>query len=101
MSIEFSSEYTVKATKKEHKCGICGQTIDKGQAAVRWSSKQDGEFMSYIWHTDCREAEIALNKLYDSDWDDWSTVTYDMQREDLPWLKAEFPKVFERLGFTI
>lgn len=91
------SETRVKATRKQHQCDACLQSIVKGSPAVRWSGISDGEFQSGIFHPDCREAELALNDCLG--WypgDDW-TPLHNIESDDLLWLEQEHPTVFARM----
>jgi len=67
---------------------------------LRYSGVFDGYFASHIHHPECRQAEIALNRLHDvRDGDDWMALT-DMEADDWPWLLAEYPTIAERMGIT-
>jgi hypothetical protein len=95
---EFSSEVAIKAVRKQHGCDACAQLIEVGSPAVRWSGKGDGEFHSVIYHTECRAAEIALNRLHGTFPDEWINICYGREAEDDDWLRSEWPLVASRLG---
>jgi hypothetical protein len=92
----FAREQYVMATRKAHRCDACLQPIPAMSPAIRWAGMTDGEFASCIYHTDCREAEIALNDLRGSYADEWQSLA-DMEFEDMPWLAEAFPTVAARL----
>lgn len=94
----FSSE-TTHTARKAHRCDACNAAIDAGSRYVRWAGTTDGDFSDAKFHPDCRVAEIALNKLSGTDWDEWMGLQ-DMEGDDWPWLIADFPFVATRMGIT-
>lgn len=58
----------------------------------------DGEFGSAIYHTECREAEIAFNSMCGGTTYEWCSLRDDRDIPDDDWLLAEFPLVAQRLG---
>lgn len=98
--MSFRSERNVKAVRKRHRCDGCNSDIEVGDPAVRWAGMTDGDFGSLIFHVECREAEIALNRLLEVGWyDDWCGLQ-DIDGEDRPWLIDTFPVVAQRMGFS-
>lgn len=95
--MSFASTRTVKAVRKAHKCVGCDRMIEIGQPAERWSGMTDGDFASVIYHVDCRAAEIELNKLASTDWDEWMGLA-DIEDDDWDWLIEEYPAVAARMG---
>ncbi len=96
--MSFCSEYTVKATRKEHRCDGCLDPIAKGEPAVRWSGLTDGHFGHAVYHPDCRKAEIAYNReVLDSDPDEWMSLSDAPGYGGEDWLREKFPAVAERL----
>lgn len=98
--MSFYSESVVKKTRKPHRCSGCGTTIEVGSPALRYTGKYDRDFASHIHHPECREAEIALNRLHDvRDNDDWMSLT-DMETDEHPWLLEGYPIIAARMGIT-
>ena len=93
----FTSETVVQKTRKPHRCSACRAIIPTGEAMVRWAGMTDGEFGTAEYHTDCREAEIAINRLYDNHASEWVSLG-NFEPEDVPWLQATFPVVAMRLS---
>lgn len=98
--MSFYSERTIKATRKRHLCDGCNQPIEVGSSAVRWAGMTDGDFGAAVYHPDCREAEVEMNRtiLGYSYGDEWWPL-HDIEREDRPWLVKAFPAVAARMGF--
>lgn len=95
--MSFFSETTVKAVRKRHRCDGCGWPIEIGEAATRWAGVTDGDFAALVFHPDCREAEIALNRdVLNYCRDEWVGLC-DIEREDVAWLQGAFPAVAARL----
>lgn len=94
----FASE-TERKARKQHRCDGCAQTIEVGSTYVRWAGTTDGDFSAASFHQDCRAAEIALNKLSGTDWDEWMGLQ-DMETDDWPWLLEDFPAIATRMGIT-
>jgi len=61
MSAGFASERTVTA-KKEHQCGECWRTIDKGETYERLAGKWEGDFWDMKSCTHCS----AFRKIIDA-----------------------------------
>lgn len=98
--MSFVRENTVTATRKEHRCDVCHQTIPVGSEVVRWAGKIDGDFNTATYHTDCREAEVAFNREHGLGGCDWASLAYDREMEDDEWLVGAFPAVANRLGIV-
>lgn len=98
--MSFYSERPIKAVRKTRACDGCGTPLAVGQPALKCSGNHDG-FWSGTYHLECREAEIALNKLHDC-WggDDWMSLCHDLEWDDYPWLIEKFPAVAERKKVT-
>lgn len=94
----FASETEHKA-RKAHKCDACRGVIEPATTYVRWVGTTDGDFSNVKFHPECRKAEIALNKLSGTDWDEWMGLD-DMEADDWPWLIADHPEVAARLQIT-
>jgi len=95
----FANEKPIKAIRKAHPCAGCGKMLNVGEPAIGWAGTTDGQFDTATYHPECREAEIALNKLQGNHWDEWSSLG-DMEEDDHPWLFSTFPIVAERFGVT-
>lgn len=94
----FSREQPVQATRKLHYCAGCHMKIATGSPAMRCSGLYEGSFYSYIYHVDCREAEVALNKDTMHWRDEWSCLD-DFSVDD--WydgMRHKFPIVAIRMG---
>lgn len=96
--MSFSEETTHKA-RKAHRCEACNGKIEAGETYIRWAGTTDGDFGVAKFHQDCRQAEIALNKLSGTDWDEWMGLQ-DMEVDDWPWLLEDYPAVAGRMGIT-
>jgi hypothetical protein len=94
----FASETEHKA-RKPHRCDGCGHLVEIGTTYVRWAGTTDGDFSQVSFHKECREAEIALNKLSGTDWDEWMGLC-DMETDDWPWLISDFPTIAARMNIT-
>lgn len=95
---EFYSEKIVKV-RKPRQCGGCCQMIEKDEQALTYSGKFDGEFGSFTLHPDCREAELAWNKMTGTYYDEFVGLS-DLDADEWEWLLAEFPNVAARKGVT-
>ena len=95
--MSFCREDPVKAVRKQHRCDACGSAIAMGRPAVRWVGMSDGDFGSAIYHPDCREAEIELNRKAGGNWDEWYRLE-DEPRRELTWLWRDYPAVAARFG---
>lgn len=98
--MSFVNERAVKAVRKAAQCCACLKQVEVGEPAIRWAGVSDGDFSSVIYHPDCREAEIALNKLHGTLWDEWIAI-WDLDWEDHRWLLETYPAVAERKGITL
>lgn len=97
--MSFYSEKLVRSVRKARRCMGCCRTIEVGSSALECAGVWEGDFWSGTYHTDCRAAELALNKLHDLYADEWMSLD-DMERDDWPWLIEVFPAVAERKGIT-
>jgi len=95
----FANERTVRAVRKARQCCACGLQIETGSPAVDWSGTSDGDFHAVSYHVECRAAEIALNKLNDTQWDEWTGLD-DMEWEDWQFILDDHPVVAARLKIT-
>lgn len=98
--MSFANERTVKAVRKPAQCDACGKRIQIGEPAIRWAGMGEGMFMTAAYHPECREAEVALNKLHGTYYDDWMGLA-DIEYDDHRWLLAEHPVVAERKDITL
>jgi len=96
----FYRETPVKAIRKPRSCIACHRTIEVGHPALDCAGYYEGDFWSATYHAECREAEVALNKVYDLPGGEWVNLGSDMDWEDWPWLIEKFPTVAERMGIT-
>ena len=96
--MDFYSEKIVKV-RKPRNCDGCGKMLEKGEAALTYSGKFNGDFGSNTLHTDCREAELAYNKMADTNWDEFVGL-HELEADDWDWLLADFPTVAARLNVT-
>lgn len=96
--MEFWSE-TTPVAKVQHKCEACRHPIEVGAAYSRMAGKYAGDFFTVKQHAECRAAECALAALKDlHGGDEWCHLNdLDEPADDLPWLRAEHPIVFERI----
>lgn len=100
--MSFVNEKAVKAVRKPGRCDACMKMVEIGQSAVRWAGITDGQFDTSLYHPECRAAEIALNRLHDTDrWQDEWIGLADMDWEDHRWLVEQHPVVAERKGLTL
>ena len=95
--MSFSSETSVKATRKPAQCAGCTRMIDIGQPATRWAGiNSDRDFASVAYHPECRAAEVAFNELRGTYGDEWGGLD-ELEPEDRVWLEVEHPAVFARI----
>lgn len=95
--MEFWNE-TTPVARVQHKCDACGQTIEAGQPYSRMAGKFDGDFFTVKQHVECRAAEIAIARekgLFGGE--DWVHLNDLDEPDDLHWLAAYHPVVFERI----
>jgi len=96
--LEFFSEYTIAAARKDHRCESCQTTILAGESYVYMAGKWDGDLFITKNHPECRKAECDYahqNGL--SGGDEWQWL-YDMDSEDREWLKENHPAAAKRLS---
>lgn len=95
--MEFWSE-TKPAAKVEHKCEACRHTIAVGEQYSRMAGKYDGYFFAVKQHLECRAAECALANIKGLfGGEEWCHLNDLDEPDDLIWLQAEHPIVFERI----
>jgi len=97
--MSFAGE-TFPVAAKDHRCDECGHTISKGERYSSWAGVNDGEFQTCKSHRDCRDAVVALNKLCETQHDEWMGLS-DIEIDDREWLCEDFPAVAARLGWSI
>lgn len=97
--MSFSSERTVKACRKRHRCIACNRHIEIGDPAINWAGLTDGDFSSVYYHSECSAAEIAMNHLHGTFGDEWMGL-HEIDDEDRPWLREEHPIVAQRMGIA-
>ena len=97
--MSFSNERTIKAVRKARKCCACNRQIEVGSPAVDWSGMNEGEFDAVSYHVECRAAEVALNRLAETQWDEWMGLA-DLEWEDWQFILDDHPTVAGRLGIT-
>jgi len=98
--VSFTNEKTVKAVRKPAQCCACGKMIEIGESAVRWAGMTDGDFSSVAYHPDCRQAEVEINRLHDTYFDEWFGLS-EIEWEDHRWLLETHPAVAARMGITL
>jgi hypothetical protein len=96
---DLNREHPVKSTRKVAPCEGCGQPIDLGSTAIRWTGMSEGRFDTTLYHTECRAAEIAYNVLRQTGWGDWERLA-DMEDTDYDWLIERYPIVAKRKGLA-
>lgn len=77
-------------TRKEHKCGFCGEDICKGNEAYFVSGIYDNEFINYYWCKRCKEFVDSHSECFDSIQEDgfeygdyWNWLDfYGLEKED-------------------
>lgn len=89
--MSFVNERAVSAIRKAGLCDGCSTSVTVGSQAVRWAGlTPDGDFNTALYHPECRNAEVALNRLHDTDADEWIGLG-EIEREDHAWLTEEHP----------
>ena len=84
--LDFSNSTYPKA-RKEHKCDLCGQKIQKGEIYHRWSGKYDGQMFDCKYHKVCQEIISAYcHAMNDNEYDedcisDWLHDNYCLDCE--------------------
>lgn len=89
--------------RKQHVCEHCRKVIETG--ALHWytAGMIEGEFTTYREHFECRSAWYTLNfELRSCAYDEGAPFLADDEHEedDRAWMREQFPKVAERLGWT-
>ncbi|AXK43883.1 hypothetical protein [Erythrobacter aureus] len=99
--MEFINELAVKVVRKARPCAACSTTVQVGDSAVSWAGKVDGEFGFALYHPECRQAEMDLNKLHGTHLHaaDWFGLD-DIEPDDHEWLLEKHPVVAARMGIT-
>jgi len=93
----FCNEHPVKAVRKNHFCEGCGKYVLIGEPAIRWTGIGEDGFASAIYHPECREAEVYMNREASSfEW--WPLGNHE--EDDWPWLMEKFPAVAARFNIT-
>lgn len=92
------SEKVVKI-RKPRNCHGCGTLMNKGEEALSYSGKFDGDFGSFTLHTDCREAELAWSKMAGTYADEFVGLG-EVEADDWPWLLESYPAVAARMNIT-
>ena len=95
---DFYSEKLVKV-RKSRRCDGCGSMLNKGDEALVYSGKFDGDFGSFSLHPDCREAELAWNKMADT-YPCEFTGLHNLEADEWPWLLETYPTVAARMNVT-
>ena len=95
--MSFYQDTPIRATRRPHLCDGCDQQIVVGSPATRWRGLCDGEFVSAIWHAECRAAECEYNQAK-KHWE-WVFLRECLEdQEDRAWLMTEHPAVAARFG---
>lgn len=98
--MSFYSERHIKSVRKARQCCGCTSMLNVGDPALACSGRNyDNDFWDGAYHHDCRDAELALNKLHDTHWDEWVSLA-EIEWDDYPWLLADFPTVAARMNIT-
>ena len=95
----FSEERTIKSVRKARPCCACNRMIEVGSPAVDWSGTHEGDFCHVSYHADCRAAEVAVNTVNQTFWDEWIGLQ-DLETDDYPLIIQDFPEVAGRLGIN-
>lgn len=95
---EFYSEKVV-TIREPRNCAGCGTMMNKGDQALSYSGRFNGEFGSFSLHTDCREAELAWNKMAGTFADEFVGLG-EVEPDDWPWLLESYPTVAARMNIT-
>ena len=93
----FCNEHAVKAVRKNHFCEGCGKYVLIGEPAIRWTGIGEDGFASVIYHPECREAEVYMNREINSF--EWCPLN-SHEEDDWPWLMDKFPAVAARFNIT-
>ena len=95
--MEFWNE-TKPVAKVQHKCDACDHSILVGEQYSRMAGKVDGWFFTAKQHLECRAAECALADVKNLiGGEEWCHLNDLDEPDDLIWLQAEHPIVFERI----
>lgn len=65
--MSFHNSYWIKATRKRHNCGWCGQIIEVGSASQYNAGMCEGDFSACHLHPECAHAKDSLTN---SEWRD-------------------------------
>lgn len=95
---EFYSEKIVKV-RKARQCAGCCQMVAAGEQALTYSGKFNGDFGSFTLHPECREAELAWNKMTGAYADEFVGLC-DLESDEWEWLLDEYPVVAARMNVT-
>lgn len=95
---DFYSERIVKV-RKSRLCEGCGVIIGKGEQALTYSGRFDGDFGSFTHHIECRQAEVDLNKEVSTSFDEWYPLS-EIDPDDWRWLLEKHPDVAARKNIT-
>lgn len=95
----FYRETTIKAVRKPRQCLGCLRMIAVGETALNVAGHFDGDFWSGSFHHECRAAEVALNELNRTRWDEWQNLS-EIEWDDWQWLLDGHPVVASRMGVT-
>lgn len=98
MGSEFYSEKIV-TVRKPRQCAGCCQMLAKGDQALVYSGKFDGDFGSFTLHPECRVAELAWNKMADTYYDEFVSLS-ELEPDEWEWLLDEHPVVAARMNIT-
>lgn len=88
---------TQPTARKQHTCDNCLMVIESGQQYFRCDGKIEGEMASYKSHADCEAASQRIMEVAGLGPDEWVSM-HDLDPDDYPLLRKEFPALAERLG---
>lgn len=97
--MSFHSERTIKAIRKARQCDACSTMVEVGETAIGWAGVTDGDFGTCTYHPECRVAEIAINRLHGTRFDEWMGLG-EMEWDDHEWLLVKHPTVAARMRIT-
>lgn len=100
---DFHSSRTIARTRKPHRCEQCGKLIEPGSPAEYHRGAWEGGFYSHHLHPDCAEAARLFYDEFCAGrsgtwWPQFADGDFDAT--DHAWMRARFPAVAERLGWT-
>lgn len=93
----FYNERLIKSIRKARPCHGCNKLLEAGQSALECAGVGYDGFWAAAYHTECRAAEVAINRLHRTRDDEWISLFCDLEWEDWPWLIDEHPVVAERM----